>query len=54
MHHDRSERHAGVLQRNVRRPQLTDDDRVFWIWVRRLFANWAEHLVIVKPETVIE
>ena len=42
-----------VLQRSAKRPQLEDEDRIFWMLVRQLFADWAEHLVIVKPETVI-
>ena len=27
--------------------------RGFWILLRRLFREWAEHLIIVKPETMI-
>ena len=42
-----------VLQRSARRPQLEDEDRIFWMLVHQLISDWAEHLVIVKPETVI-
>ena len=42
-----------VLKRSVTRARIEDSDRVFWILVKRLFKDWAEHLVIVKPETVI-
>ena len=43
----------GVLQRSVRRPRLRQRDRVFWVWLFRLWADWRSGLVIVKPETVI-
>ena len=42
-----------VLKRSVKRAKLEDSDRVFWILIRRLFRDWADHLVIVKPDTVI-
>jgi transposase InsO family protein len=42
-----------VLRRNAKRPKLDDSDRAFWVLMRRLFKDWAEHLVIVKPETVV-
>jgi len=43
----------GVLQRTVKRPRLTDADRVFWAWLSGVWADWRSALVIVKPETVI-
>jgi len=42
-----------VLQRSVRHPRLRQRDRVFWVWLSRLWADWRTSLVIVKPETVI-
>ncbi len=42
-----------VLKRSVKRARIEDSDRVFWILVRKLFKDWADSLVIVKPETVI-
>ena len=42
----------GVLQRTVKRPKLRGRDRVFWVWLSRLWACWRSCLVIVKPETV--
>ena len=41
------------MQRSVIRSRIRDSDRVFWILARTLIKNWSEHLVIVKPETVI-
>ena len=42
-----------VMQRSVKRARIHDSDRVFWVLARTLIKNWAERLVIVKPETVI-
>lgn len=44
---------SNVLRRNARRPKLEDSDRAFWILMRRLLRNWKEHLVVVKPGTVV-
>ena len=42
-----------VLRRSVKRARLDDSDRVFWVVIHRIFKEWREHLVVVKPETVI-
>jgi len=42
-----------IYKRKRPRPQLTDLDRAFWTVLKDQFANWAEALVIVKPETVV-
>jgi transposase InsO family protein len=42
-----------VLQRSVERPKLNDGDRMFWSMACEFLENWKEHLVIVKPETVL-
>src|SRR5262249_31112736 len=43
----------GVLQRSVKRPRLTTADRLFWIWLSRIWPAWRSALVIVKPDTVV-
>ena len=43
----------GVLNRSVKRPKLRRWDRVFWVWLSRLWTGWRSTLIIVKPETVI-
>lgn len=49
LHHQLS-----VLQREQnRRPRLTPFDRIFWVWLYRLWPGCLSALVIVKPETVI-
>ena len=42
-----------VLRRSVKRARLDDSDRIFWVLIHRLFKEWKDHLVVVKPETVI-
>jgi putative transposase len=35
-------------------PRLLDQDRIFWVWTRRLWpSGWRDHLVIVRPSTVL-
>lgn len=43
-----------VLGRSVKRPQLRQTDRMFWVWLSRICRAWRSWLVIVKPETVIK
>jgi|HubBroStandDraft_4_1064222.scaffolds.fasta_scaffold17003_4 hypothetical protein len=44
-----------VLQRRnqKRRLQLSAFDRLLWVWLSRMWADWKSALRIVKPETVI-
>jgi hypothetical protein len=35
-----------VLQRSVVRPRLSRWDRVFWVWLSRVWASWRSNLVI--------
>ena len=44
---------VGVLQRSVKRPKLTTADRLLWVWLSHLWADWRAALVIVQPATVI-
>jgi transposase InsO family protein len=44
----------GVLQRSAKkRPQLHAGDRLLWVWLSRVWADWRSSLIIVKPETVV-
>ena len=36
-----------------RHPRIRAADRAFWVALQRLWARWADVLVIVKPDTVI-
>jgi hypothetical protein len=42
-----------VLQRSAGRPRLAQRDRIFWVWLSRLWASWRSSLVIVQPATVL-
>ena len=43
-----------VLHQSVRRPRLRQRDRVFWVWLSRLWTGWRSCLVIVQPDTVFK
>jgi putative transposase len=42
-----------ILQRSVPRPRLRRRDRIFWVCLSRLWANWRASLLIVQPATVL-
>jgi hypothetical protein len=43
-----------VLQRSApKRLRLTPADRIFWVWLRRVWGGWKSVLMIVKAETVV-
>ena len=43
-----------VLRQSVKRPRLLIQDRVFWVWLARIWRGWRSCLVVVKPETVVK
>jgi putative transposase len=42
-----------VLRRSGKRPRLTRADRGFWVLLSRIWRDWRNGLVIVKPDTVV-
>src|SRR5215831_12540171 len=45
---------VNVLQRSApKRPKLNSRDRLFWVYLSRIWQDWRSTLVIVKPETVV-
>ncbi len=42
-----------VLQRNTKRPRLTNRDRTLWVILSRYWPDWRKQLLFVRPETVI-
>ncbi len=42
-----------IYKRTVKKPIITQSDRVFWIIVKRFCKEWKKHIYFVKPETVI-
>ena len=43
----------GVLRRSVKRPRLRRSDRLFWVWLSRVWRSWRSCLIVVKPATAI-
>ena len=41
-----------VLSRSAKRPRLRLRDRIFWVWISRLWTGWRNALVVVQPGTV--
>ncbi|MEX2172312.1 MAG: integrase core domain-containing protein [Pirellulales bacterium] len=42
-----------VFKREQPRPRLRRRDRIFWVWLSRVWIDWRSALVIVQPETVV-
>ena len=42
-----------VYRRMVTRPKLRPTDRLFWVWVARVWTGWRTALVIVAPDSVL-
>jgi hypothetical protein len=42
-----------AFQRKRKRLLLTTLDRVFWLTLRSLWADWRRHLIYVQPDTVV-
>ena len=43
-----------VFKYRARRPKLRKTDRIFWVWLSQLWANWRSFLIIVQPDTVVK
>src|SRR5215813_12359587 len=42
-----------ILKRTQKRPAISTKDRLFWVWLSRIWSEWRASLLIVKPDTVI-
>ena len=42
-----------ILEHKSKRPRLRNRDRVFWVWLSKLWPGWRSVLVIVEPQTVV-
>jgi transposase InsO family protein len=42
-----------VYAQNHQRPRLSPPDRTFWVVLSRFWPRWKNHLVVVRPETVV-
>lgn len=45
---------VAVYKHTVKRPKLRRRDRIFWVWLSRLWPNWRSALAIVQPQTVVK
>ena len=43
-----------VLRASVKRSKLRPRDRVFWVWLSRLWPGWKSLFVMVQPDTVVK
>ena len=37
-----------VQQRSIKRPKIKNTDRIFWVWLSRIWSDWRSSLIIVK------
>ena len=42
-----------IMKRSVQRPRIRSRDRFFWVLISRIWCNWRQALILVKPETVL-
>lgn len=48
-----SRQQLAILERKSKRSRPKIRDRIFWVWLSRLWGGWRSVLVIVQPETVV-
>ena len=42
-----------ILQQKSKTPRLPKRDRIFWVWLSRIWEGWRSALLIVQPDTVV-
>ena len=42
-----------IYHHSIKRPRVRNRDRIFWLFLSKLWKEWRTALVIVKPDTVI-
>lgn len=42
-----------IYQQTIKRPRFRKRDRMFWVLLSKIWKNWRNALIVVKPETVI-
>ena len=42
-----------VLSRNAKNPRFSNPDRLFWIFLKRIWSRWKGALLILQPQTVV-
>ena len=41
---------VAAMKRSIKRPQIRNRDRFFWILLSRYWSNWRQALIIVKTD----
>ena len=42
-----------ILARTHPHHRLRKTDRLFWVWLSRIWENWRKSLIVVNPDTVV-
>ena len=42
-----------IQNRSIKKPNISNWDRIFWIWLSRFWNKWQSSLIVVKAPTVI-
>src|SRR6266436_4098525 len=42
-----------VYKRTATRPRIRETDRLFWVWLTRIWTGWKQPLVIVTPDPAL-
>ena len=42
-----------VMKRQCPRARLREADRLFWVWLSRIWPHWPKAWLVVRPETVV-
>ncbi|MBN2378023.1 MAG: transposase [Sedimentisphaerales bacterium] len=42
-----------VQKRSIKRHKIRNFDRIFWVWLSKIWKNWKKALLVSKPATVI-
>lgn len=42
-----------IMKQHVKRPRIRIRDRIFWVFLSKIWKDWKNVLIVVKPETVI-
>ena len=42
-----------IYKRKHKKIPITNSDRIFWIFISKIWSKWKSALIIIKPETVL-
>lgn len=43
---------TSALQRSGQQPRCRSGDRIFWVWLSRVWTGWRSALLLARPQTV--